>query len=53
MPNKFRKRSIERKGTRKELEKERKLLDKDVESLASVKEATEEFVEETSPEEEV
>lgn len=53
MPNKFRKRNIERKGSKKELEKERKLLDKNVAGLANVEELSEKFEEETSPKEEV
>ncbi|AFD00937.1 hypothetical protein Mtc_2202 [Methanocella conradii HZ254] len=53
MPNKFRKRNIERKGAKKELEKERKLLDKNVAGLANVEGLSEEFEEETSLKEEV
>jgi hypothetical protein len=52
MPNKFRKRNIERKGTKKEQEKERKLLDKNVEGLTDIEELSKEYEEETAPVEE-
>jgi hypothetical protein len=49
MPNKFRKRNIERKGTKKEQEKDRKLLDKNVTGLTDIKELNKEYEEETAP----
>ncbi len=49
MPNKFRKRNIERKGTKKEQEKDRKLLNKNVTGLVDVKELNKEYEQETSP----
>jgi len=52
MPNKFRKRDIERKGTKKEQEKDRKLLDKNVEGLTDMEELNKEYEEETAPAEE-
>ena len=52
MPNKFRKRNIERKGTKKEQEKERKLLDKNVTGLTDTEELNKEYEEETAPVEE-
>jgi len=52
MPNKFRKRNIERKGTKKEQEKERKLLDKNVTGLTDTEELNREYEEETAPVEE-
>lgn len=52
MPNKFRKRNIERKGTKKEQEKDRKLLGKNVTGLTDMKELDKEYEEETAPVEE-
>ncbi len=52
MPNKFRKRNIERKGTKKEQEKDRKLLDKNVSGLTDTEELNKEYEEETAPVEE-
>ncbi len=52
MPNKFRKRDFERKGTKKEQEKDRKLLDKNVEGLTDMEELNKEYEEETAPAEE-
>jgi len=52
MPNKFRKRNIERKGTKKEQEKDRKLLDKNVTGLTDMKELEKEYEAETAPIEE-
>ncbi len=52
MPNKFRKRNIERKGTKKEQEKERKLLDKNVTGLTDTEMLSKEYEEETAPAEE-
>lgn len=52
MPNKFRKRNIERKGTKKEQEKERKLLDKNVTGLTDTEKLNKEYDEETTPVEE-
>lgn len=52
MPNKFRKRNIERKGTKKEQEKDRKLLDKNVTGLTDTEELNKEYDEETAPVEE-
>jgi hypothetical protein len=52
MPNKFRKRTIERKGTKKEQEKERKLLDKNATGLADAEELKKEYEQETAPVEE-
>ena len=52
MPNKFRKRNIERKGTKKEQEKDRKLLGKNVTGLADMKELNKEYEKETAPVEE-
>lgn len=52
MPNKFRKRNIERKGTKKEQKKERKLLDKNVTGLTDTEELNREYEEETAPVEE-
>jgi len=52
MPGKFRKRSIERKGTKKEQEKDMILLDKNKTSLAKPEVTKEEFEIETAPAEE-
>ena len=52
MPNKFRKRDIERKGTKKENEKERKLLDKNSAGLANTEELNRDYDKETAPVEE-
>ncbi|HTY91259.1 MAG TPA: hypothetical protein VMC84_08800 [Methanocella sp.] len=52
MPNKFRKRNIERKGTKKEEEKDRKLLDKNVEGLTDLEKLNKEYEKETAPFEE-
>ncbi len=52
MPNKFRKRNIERKGTKKEQEKDRKLLGKNVTGLTDMKELNKEYEKETAPVEE-
>ena len=52
MPNKFRKRNIERKGTKKEQGKEMKLLDKNSSGLADTDELNKEFDKETAPVEE-
>ncbi len=52
MPNKFRKRNIERKGTKKEEEKDRKLLDKNMEGLTDAEELSKEYEKETAPVEE-
>jgi hypothetical protein len=49
MPNKFRKRNIERKGAKKEQEKEMKLLDKNSAGLADTSELNKEFDKETAP----
>jgi hypothetical protein len=49
MPNKFKKRNIERKGAKKEQEKEMKLLDKNSTGLANPDELNKEFDEETAP----
>ena len=48
MPNKFRKRNIERKGVKKEQEKEMKLVDENSSDLANPKELNKEFDEETA-----
>ncbi len=52
MPGKFRKRSIERKGSKKEQEKDMILLDKNKSSLAKPEATNKEFEEETAPVEE-
>ena len=52
MPGKFRKRSIERKGTKKEQDKDMILLDKNKTSLAKPQATKEEFEIETAPVEE-
>ncbi len=52
MPNKFRKRDIERKGTKKEQEKDLKLLNKNAEGLSDVEELNKEYEAETAPVEE-
>jgi len=49
MPNKFRKRNIERKGTKKEEEKEMKLLDKNSSDLADPDSLNKEYEKETAP----
>ena len=49
MPNKFRKRDIERKGTKKEQEKDLKLLGKNVEGLTDAEELNKEYEKETAP----
>lgn len=52
MPGKFRKRSIERKGTKKEQEKDMMLLDRNKTSLVDPEASTKQFEEETAPTEE-
>jgi hypothetical protein len=52
MPNKFRKRNIERKGTKKEEEKEMKLLDENSSDLADPDSLNKEYEKETAPIEE-
>jgi predicted TIM-barrel enzyme len=52
MPGKFRKRSIERKGSKKEQEKDMIMLDKNKSSLAKPEVTNKEFDEETAPVEE-
>jgi hypothetical protein len=49
MPNKFKKRNIERKGAKKEQEKEMKLVDKNSADLANPDGLNKEFDKETAP----
>lgn len=51
MPGKFRKRDVERKGTEKEMEKEKILLDKNAEDLAHPEKLSQDYESESSPEE--
>jgi hypothetical protein len=50
MTGKFKKREIERKGTKKEMEKDVKLIEKNAMDLANPGETTEEYEEKSAPE---
>lgn len=50
MTGKFKKRDIERKGTKKEMEKDAKLLEENAMDLANPGETTDEYEEKTAPE---
>ena len=50
MPGKFRKRDVERKGTEKETEKEKLLLDRNAIDLAHPERISQEYESKTSPE---